>query len=526
MTALERATLFLLEREMAERHLHEFVKQAWSVVEPEIPFRDNWHIKAVCEHLEATMDGRIPQLIINVPPGTSKSLITCVFFPAWVWATRPAKRFMTASYAEVLSMRDAIRTRDLVLSEWYQERWPVKLKDDQNTKTRYDTDKGGWRIVGSVSGRGIGEHPDCYIADDPHNVLQAESDADRQTVTRWFEGVFCVRGQVRDAKRILIMQRLHALDCAGVAMEKGGWDMLCLPMRYEPDHPTATRREWVEEKDGEQIVHPARPSRLGFVDPRKEDGELLWPSLYTQEKVANLENNMGVYNAAGQLQQRPSPRGGGMFKREWFSVKTQCPPLRRVVRYFDKAGTKDGGGARTAGVAIGEYDDPSADLPSMRTKYVILDVLTGRWEAAEREKVMKDTALNDVARWPCPVTFWVEQEPGSGGKESAQATVGNLAGMTCYMERVTGSKEVRAEPLAAQASVGKVSVLAGEFVSSLLTELEMFPMGKLRDQVDAAGGAFTKLFAPSTAVGGVHDLRSQRQENPFAEAGRMRDFFG
>lgn len=491
--ACQAATVFLARRTLYEKSLHEFVKAFWSVVEPGIQFQDSWHIRALCNHLEATTDDRIRQLLINVPPGTSKSLITCVFFPAWVWATHPEKRFLFFSYSEALALRDSLRTRDVLRSEAYQQFWPVQIKDDRDTATRFENLAGGWRLVGSISGRGLGEHPDYAVTDDPHNVLQAESDADRQKVTRWFEGVFCVRGEVRGTKRILIMQRLHASDCSGIALEKGSWVHLCLPMRYESDHPLGTTRD--------------RPTSLGFSDPRTVDGELLWPEAYPEGKVANMEGNMGIYVAAGQLQQRPAPRGGGMFKREWFTILPGVPKLRKVVAYVDKAGTKEGKGAESAIILIGDYEDATAGIETHRVKYIILECIHGRWEAPEREAIIKQTAATWRESYGY-VEWWVEQEPGSGGKESAESTVANLVGFTCKADKVTGDKATRAEPLASQASVGKIKMRAAMWNKYTLDELEVFPMGKLRDIVDALGGGFNKLWTPGGGIRGAHEIRT------------------
>ncbi len=484
-------------KRLCEQDLHYFVSQAWKVIDPEVQFCDNWHIRAICAHLAAVTEGRIEQLLINVPPGTSKSIITCVMWPAWVWATKPGKRFMFSSYSESLSIRDSIRTRDLIASQWYQDKWKVEFKTD--AKERFDNTRGGWRIVGSITGKGIGEHPDYNVADDPHNVLQAESDADRQNVTRWFEGVFCIRGEVRDVKRVLIMQRLHTLDCSGVALEKGRWEHLCLPMKYEPDHPHATTRE--------------RPTCSGFFDPRTEDGELLWPALYTPDKVANIEVNLGAYVAAGQLQQRPAPRGGGMFKREWFRVLPESPHVVRRVAYLDKAGTKDGTGAESAIVLLGEYRDETAVLQAMKRKFVVLACIHGRWEAAEREAVVLQTAHAWHAQFGYN-EWWLEQEPGSGGKESAQGTVGNMDGFTVYFETVTGDKKTRAEPVASAASVGKVALLAADWNTYLLDELEVFPMGRLKDCVDALSGAYNKLTPPGEGLRGADEFKYAKK---FAE---------
>lgn len=474
----------ILQRMLLEESLHDFVKGAWHILEPETPFIDNWHIVALCQHLEAVSAGKIEQFMGNVPPGTMKSLLTCVFWPAWEWATKPGKRFMFSSYAETLSIRDSIKRRTLINSEWYQERWPTVFTREMDT--HLENDRGGWCIVGSITGKGIGQHPDYNVADDPHNVLQAESDVERMTVTRWFEGVFCVRGVVRNVKRVLIMQRLHAKDCCGIALDKGGWTVLCLPMRFElSGHMSATTRE--------------RPTSLGFYDPRTDDGELLWPAVYTERKVANLEVNMGTYTAAGQLQQRPSPRGGGKFKRANFAIMPTMPPgITKYVRYWDKAGTKGGSGAETATVLMAEFACPTEVLPAMRRKYVILDAEAFREQASEREKRIQQKAITDRQLFG-HVETWVEQEPGSGGLESAQGTVANNPGFSFKMERVTGSKEVRCDPLASQSSVGKVFILAAVWNEKLLGELEMFPMGKLKDLVDASGGAFNKLTAGTGA---------------------------
>lgn len=501
MTPVSRhAALYLFKRTLCEKSLHSFVKEAWKIVEPDSPFRDNWHIRGICQHLESVAKGQILQLLINVPPGTSKSLISCVFFPAWIWATQPGKRFLYFSYSETLALRDSLKTRDIIRNTWFQDRWPLKLKRDRDTATRFENELGGWRLVGSISGRGLGEHGDYSIVDDPHNVLQAESEADRQTVARWFEGVFCVRGEVRGAKRILIMQRLHSLDCSGIAIEKKGWEHLCLPMRYEPNHPQATTKE--------------RPTCLGFIDPRIVDGELLWPEIYPEIRIANMEVNMGAYGSAGQLQQRPAPRGGGMFKREWFTIVTSIPPLRRIVAYVDKAGTKTGTGAETAIVLIGEYHDGSAALKAMQTKYIILETIHGRWEAAEREAVIIQTAYAWQSKYGY-VEWWVEEEPGSGGKESAQGTVAGMVGFSCKAEKVTGDKATRAEPLASQSSVGKVKMIQAAWNNYTLSELEVFPVGKLKDVVDALGGAFNKLWQPGGGIGSADEIRVGRGDSNY-----------
>lgn len=480
----------LAERELVERHLHDFVRGAWHVVCPEEKFIDGWHIWAICAHLEAVTQGTIKNLLLNVPPGTMKSLLVCVFWPAWVWARQPTKKFMFASYSDYLSTRDSTRCRDLVTSMWFQQRWPLALREDQNTKGMWKNERGGWRLATSVGGKGTGEHPDFKGFDDPHNTQQAESDVERQAVLDWWDGTMETRGAMKNSASVGVMQRLHHLDLSGHLLKKGGWTHICLPMRYEAPAPKTVGGP----------IEPRMPRTLiGWQDPRTEEGELLWPEAFDEAKVNTLEANLGMYHAAGQLQQRPTPRGGGKFKRSWFNVVPAAPALVKIVRYWDKAGTKGGTGAETSGTLMASYKDQGEVRQAFKTKYIVLDVRTCREGASAREKLILQTAHEDRATWGF-VETWVEQEPGSGGKESAENTVANLAGFACYIERVTGSKEVRADPLCSQSSVGKVSLVAGSWNGKLLDELEAFPTGALKDMVDSTSGAFNKLFVQGTGV--------------------------
>lgn len=505
MTALEQeiaswpaakreAALAVVNKAWAEKSLHAFVKQAWPIVEPGVAFVDNWHISGICLHLESVAAGKINKILINVPPGACKSLLTCVLWPAWVWTTRPQTRFLFASYAADLSMRDSIRCRDVLLSDWYQERWPLKLQSDQNTKGLFENNSTGWRMATSVGGRATGMHPDVVAVDDPINALEATSTVELQAVNEWWDGTMSTRGISRGVKQVGIMQRLHALDWSAHVLGKGDWEHICLPMRFEKER--------------------MKPTSLGWTDPRTVEGELFWPGLFPEDKVINMETTMGIYHAAGQLQQRPSPRDGGMFRREWFKVLPYLPRCCRFLRFWDKAGSKGGTGARTAGVLVGEYEDIAVTGP-MRMKYVVIDVVTGRWQAPEREAIIKQTAESDRALYG-HVDIWVEAEPGSGGKESAEGTVANLIGFNCKYEHPTGPKEVRADNVASQASVGRVAVMAAHWTNEFMVELEMFPVGKLKDVVDGLSGAFNKLCAPSGGIRSASEVVARPRENIFA----------
>lgn len=464
---------------MARRSLAEFVRQAWHVVEPGLDLAWNWHIDAICQHLEAVTDGRIKRLLINVPPGHMKSLIVSVFWPAWVWLKRPEWRGLFSSYAMDLAIRDSGRCRDLVMSDWYRDTFNPgwELKGNQNTKTLFENTQNGSRFSLSVGSKATGFRGNCVVCDDPLNAKEQDSAAARKEAITWWDRTMSSRlNDMRSGTRVIIMQRLHVEDLSGHVLERGGYDHLCLPSEFDPERRKTTS--------------------IGWTDPRTEPGELLFPELFPQEVLDTARTELGELDFAGQHQQTPFPVGGAMFKREWFTIVDAIPgELTGLVRYWDKAGT-EGGGAYTAGSKMGRLTDG---------RFIVTDMVRGQWAATNRERVIRSTAEMDGKS----VSVWLEQEPGSGGKESAENTVLNLAGWDVQIERVTGDKATRARPMAAQAGAGNVLLLRGDWNAAFLSEIEAFPNGKYKDQVDATAGAFNKvvLSAPPAAWA----------ENPFED---------
>lgn len=465
-------------RRQAERKLHSFIKQSWSNVEPQRPFKDNWHIGFVCEHLEAVKMGQIKDLLINQPPATMKSLTVSVFFTAWLWCTVPGFRFLCVSFDQTLSTRDNLRMRGLVESQWYQERWPdTQLSKEQNQKTRFDTTAGGWRIGTSIGGRIIGEHPNGKIVDDPHNPKkQLLSEVEIKAATDFWDYGLSVRGATLGAWTILLMQRLHEKDLSGHALanRKEGMVHLCLPMRYEPKRMVLFRED--------------------LSDPRTEPGQLLWPEEWDEKKVRTAEIQFGSWGTAGQFQQRPAPAGGLMFKRDWFPIVHALPKITKWVRFWDVAGTEGGSGPQTAGTRMGVTADG---------QYVIYDVTAGRWSDAGVDRNMRQTAEIDGH----DVLVREEQEPGSAGKAVVRARVRKMAGFDYRGIRPDADKVSRARPMRAQAEVGNVMLYVPTtadihapmpaWIKEFLDEIEVFPAGALKDRVDSATGAFNVLTGVS-----------------------------
>lgn len=466
---ISNADLIEAERELCRRHLADFVRQAWHVLEPGQPYIHGWHVEAICDHLEAITAEEISRLLINIPPGTMKSTLTSVFWPAWEWGPKglPHTRIIGASHEQGLATRDTLKMRRLVTSDWYQQRWPIKLTGDQNQKTYYENEHTGFRQAAAVASM-TGKRGDRVIWDDPHSVEAALSVAHRETALRVFQETLPTRLNNPDRSAIVIvMQRLHENDVSGYILESDlGYDHLCLPMEYDPSR--------------------AKTTSIGFSDPRTEDGELLFPGRFSAETVERDKKVMGTYAVAGQFQQEPAPRGGGFFAWENLTTIDAPPMIKRKVRYWDKAGT-EGGGAYTAGVLMGLGVDG---------RYYVLDVVREQWEAPEREKKMRATAEKDGN----DVDIWIEQEPGSGGKESAQATVRNLSGYKIRAERATGDKAVRAEPYSVQVEANNVRIVKAGWNKAFIDEHKTFPVGKYKDQIDAAGGAFNKLSRQGAGV--------------------------
>lgn len=325
------------QKRNAERNLVDFIRLFWGVVEPGRQFVGNWHIDLIAEHLEAVSDGDIKDLLVNIPPGCAKSLIISVFFPSWEWVKDGTARFLGASYGEELAVRDSTKCRDIVMSEDYQKFWPhIRPKSGQDQKLKYTLETGGWRLATSVGGRATGEHPTFKLVDDPHSALQALSDAERGRANTWFTETLSSRGAALDAATIVVMQRLHQDDTSGVILEQlGGYTHLCLPMRYDPMHPHVS-------KD----------------DPRKKKGQLLWPEMFTEDKVVLLERRLGEYGASGQLQQLPSPPGGGILKTEHLQMwpaDRLLPPFQFILLSLDTAFTEKTANDPTACVALGVF---------------------------------------------------------------------------------------------------------------------------------------------------------------------------
>ena len=457
-----------LDRAIASRSFAGFVRAAWHVLEPVAPLKWGWSLDAICEHLEAVHTGEIKRLLMNVPPGCMKSLLTGVFFPAWEWGPKgmPSLRYLSTAHKQDLGVRDSLKCRRLITSQWYQDRWPIALTGDQNAKTKFENEKTGFREAMAFNSL-TGSRGDRVTLDDPLSVDHANSEADLKSAELTFTESLPTRVNNSESAIIVIMQRLNEKDTSGIILDRNlGYVHLMLPMRFEEERRCSTM--------------------IGFRDPRTKDGELLFPERFSEKDVVELEGTLGSYAAAGQLQQRPAPRDGGNFKRHWFNIVRAISAGTKFMRGWDLAAT-EGAGDYTAGVKIGRQKDG---------RYIIADVRRKQFSPAGVEKLIVTTAQEDGFG----TYISLPQDPGQAGKSQAQYLVGKLSGFRATATTESGDKETRSEPFSAQAEVGNVDILEGDWNKEYLDELCVFPNGKYDDQVDASSRAFNELLTKSNLM--------------------------
>lgn len=450
----------------------EFVKEFWDVVCAETPIW-NWHIRYLCGVLqEIAFKVRKKEplgyefLIINIPPRSTKTLTVSVLFPAWVWTWWPSASFIGAAVEHNSAVDNARMQRTIIKNELYSEAFPnTQLISDQDSKGHFINIKKGRRLSVGVQGNITGKHADFILADDLLNPRGARSEQELNNTNIFI--LETLRNRKKDPNNcpiILIMQRLHENDPTGMLLKNfpNGCKHICIP---------AELTDYVSPPELKQY----------YINGLMNISSLPKEYLDTQRMA-------GDFYYAGQYLQNPVPLGGGMFKMERINIEETLPKeWTKQVRYWDKGGTKDGG-CYTVGTKLGFNCDG---------KVWIIDVKRGQWDAAEREKIIKQTAQMDGK----DVIIGIEQEGGSGGKESAENTARNLMGYKVRLDRPTGDKAARADPFATQVNAHNVNMLKAEWNDAYINELAYFPDSTYKDQVDASSGAFKILNQKELIVG-------------------------
>ena len=424
------------------RHFLERVTPAW-----------NWswrHLAYLQYQLDRVTDGEIKRLMIQMPPRHGKSETATIRYPVYRLNMDPELRVVVGAYNATLAGKFSRKARRIA------QHAGLALSDERRAVEDWETTAGGGMRAVGVGGGITGQGGDLIIIDDPvKNREEAESEVYREKVWSWYTDDLYTRLEPGGAL-IVIMTRWHMDDLAGriLAGEAAHkWTVVNLPALALENDPLGRR-----------------------------PGEALCPERYDEAALQAIktEGQMTEYAFAALYQQDPRPRDGNMFLRAKVEIVDAVPAeLKLRVRYWDKGGGPKGD--PTAGVRMATNAE--------RTVFYVEDVRHARVTVDDRNRLMRQTAALDGQH----VRGWVEQEPGSGGKESAQLTVRDMAGFPYYAEPVSGDKVIRAEPLAAQWQAGNVKLVRGAWNKAYLDEMEAFPSGVHDDQVDASSGAFNKL---------------------------------
>lgn len=450
-----------------------FIEEFWTVLEPKRELKFGWALLAMCRHLTAVTEGLIQFLLMTVPPGMMKSLLL-VFWTAWEWGPlgRPDIQVLATSYSQPNVLRDNVKLRRLIESDKFQALWPLKLRDDQNAKGKFENTGNGFSEARPFSSM-TGGRGDRVKIDDPHSTETAESDTERDTAVRIFrEGISDRLNDVTTSAIVIIMQRLHEQDIAAVAMQLDiGFTHLNLPMEFEPDRKCIT------------YVH----GKVFFEDPRTVEGELLFPERFPAHEIERLKKAKGSYAYSGQYQQRPAPRSGGMFQRGDFEIVDAVPAGGQECRAWDFAASK---------AVPGRSPDWTVGLKMKHVGgvFYVQDVRRDRWSPGDVETNLKNTASQDGLT----VRIRMPQDPGAAGKSDAATKVKLLAGYDVIVVLPTGEKATRAKPASAQAEAGNVKLVRGPWNDTFLDEVCSFPNAQHDDQVDAFADALNELALGST----------------------------
>lgn len=355
---------------LCRKRFDPFLHKAFNAVECGVPYEWNWHIGCIAEHLEALHYNDLPdgkkRLCINMPPRALKSFTASIAFPAWVMGLAPHSKFICTSYNFTLAREMAQKSRIVMESDFYKYVFPeTQIDPRQNEKHNFWTTQRGMyysSALQSVTGKGA----DYVILDDPINPKEANSQTIRDTTNETISSTIPTRfNDARNAKWLMIMQRLHSNDPTGHFVEKDDrWHLLKLPAENKTPNP---------------FVYVIRGNEY-----RLEPDELLFPERLPQDVLEGFKDDLGEYNYAGQMLQEPVPVGGNELQIKWVNYYAQggiSPKTMNVVILVDPSG----------GEEMNKKKRKNSDFTAMMVvglapdnNYYLLDIVRDRLNPTER----------------------------------------------------------------------------------------------------------------------------------------------
>lgn len=452
---------------------YDFFCAAVQVLEPETEWSFNWHIKVLCDEIQQAVERIVKgenkeyDLVVNVPPGSSKSKIFSVCLTGWVWIHAPWLKIGNHSYNQDLSLDHTMQARLLVGSEWYQQLFVDKftMRDDQNTKSVFANKQGGERRAGVRTGK----HFDIIVVDDPIDPKNAMSEAHRKDALKTFFQVIPSRlKNLKTGIRIVVMQRVHEEDVSGEIDRRGlNFRKIIIPAQLDDHHKTS-------------------PKSIA----KYYEGDTFWRDRFPVSVLEQKKEELGSRDYAGQYLQVPAPPDGEVFKRAWFRFYKEDEVPNNLTRYFytDSAFGVEGGD-HSATICWSVY----------KGNMYIWGLLVERLKLTKWKNKYKD---------------WVKL---MGDSKNSKHFIENKASghdiddvlreetdLNLIIDKISNelSKRARAEACTPKIEAGRVFILeGGGFVDSFIQELLMYPVGRFDDQVDCLSGAVRKTdFSISVQV--------------------------
>ena len=459
-----------LTAQYCKQSLSFFVQTFWSTIIAE-DLVWNWHMKVLCDELQTIYERVIRRdkkeydLIINIPPGTSKSTICTIMAPVWAWTNDPSLRCITGSYSDALATEHSVKSRDIVESDLYKLYFPnVEIKYDKGKKTNYETTQLGQRFATSVGGSVTGVHAHVITIDDPLNPKQAASQVERDSANAWMDKTLSMRKVDKSiTPTVLIMQRLATDDCTGhlLAKNKDNVRHVCLPAEVSNNVKPA----YLKEQYINGLLDPRRLSKIILIEARID---------------------LGGDAYAGQMAQTPVQEGGLIWKK-WFremddSIFPSLSDAHQVGTDWDLAYTNDDANAASAYVTAGRIGGNA----------YIFDLDFAFLEFPDLIKYMK------LRRAP----HYIEAK--ASGKSAKQSL--NRAGVVAIEVKVVGGKDkiARAKMATPPAEAGMVYIkksLADKLYNDDRQGILNFPKNSHKDLADALAQCLQRLFSTGIVVG-------------------------
>jgi len=505
---------YAAEAEECRRSFRAFAKTAWKVLEPGKPLRWAWFHDCLCDHAQAVAEGQIKRLVINISPGHSKSTIISQMLTAWEWTRNPHSRWLCASTSLDLAIRDNRNARYLIESEWYHacygrefqlNQTTFDMSGDQNVKGFFENDLKGYRLAVSVGSRGIGKRGDFLVIDDPHDPR--EGDTERQKVLDWYAQTWASRlNDQEHGGMITVGQRIYDEDLCGHLLKLGNCEHLCLPEEYDSSRRCTTS--------------------IGWSDPRKRDGELLWPEKFPTPVLDDLKKSLGSFGYSAQYDQLPVPASGGTFKEEWkryFEIEGDYYILHTKHGHRKSVPIRLCRNEAVCDLATSEKEQ--ADFFVIQTwaitpenECLLLHQLRGHFNNPDQQK--QAIKLYETYRWSA---FWVEQVAYQLAyiqqmrnyevKEEIEPNVYRVTHVVSVPVRSWKpfrDKVTRAGVAAVKMEAGDLYWLANAaYLMDLEPEIFKFPKSKKKDQVDCHSMMCDILSNPLIPLSGEDEPSEQ-----------------